>query len=185
MRIRKRLSRAQNLIEFVVVIPILILILFGIIELALFWKTINNVQEIALEAAAGAAAQYVPDDAASNAGADKAINIVQNRVKSLEIEKITFTEQATDPMYGTKPFTLYEYDSVSKATLADGSQVPLIKLIVDYRDPYKNGVITQLIYQYRTVLLGMEFSMPGGSKVVIIPRDIEVSSTKIQQYKNY
>lgn len=177
-------KHGQSLIEFIVVAPLLVLILFGITELILFWRTAQTVQEIALESAAGASQQYVALDSATNSAVDKAVLVVENRLKSLGLDGITLTEKDLGSTYGTKPFALYQYNS-SQTRTTDNGVFPIITLTVDYRDPAKNGIVTQLIYQYRTLLLGAEFELPGGRKVVIIPKDIEISSTKIQQYNSY
>ncbi|MFH0702722.1 MAG: TadE/TadG family type IV pilus assembly protein [bacterium] len=182
MKVKKK---AQNLIEFVIVTPLLLVILFGIMEMSLFWKATQTVQNIALQAASAAAATYVADNATTNDAATNATNIVKNRIGSLGIKNITLNQQPIQTGYGTAPFALYEYRSAQTRTIDTGT-VPLIIFTVDYRDPYQRGVVTQLIYQYRTLLFGIAFSLPGVvQKVTIIPRDIQISSTKIQQYNQY
>ncbi len=178
-------KKGQNLLEFVVVIPLLIVIIFGIIEFALFWRTVQTVQGIALEAAAGAASQYVDENGTANPAVDKAIAIVNSRVGTLGSETVTLQDQPLGSNYGIRPFAFYQFASQEKvSTFSDGDK-PLMQVLIDHRDPYQKGIITQLVYQYQTILMGAEFILPGGRKVVIIPRDIEISSTKIQQYNNY
>lgn len=177
-------KKGQNLIEFVIVTPLLVVILFGIIELSMFWKTTQNVQEVALEAAEGAATQFVNDNSDPNPAVTKAVDIVTKRIKSLGLSDITLTDNPQGNTFGVRPYALYEYTSnqVRKVDLVD---IPIVTFTIDYRDPYTNGVITQLTYQYRTILLGAEFTIPGGRKITLIPRDMEISSTKVQQYINY
>ena len=177
-------KKGQNLIEFVIVTPLLVVILFGIIELSMFWKTTQNVQEIALEAAEGAAAQFVNDNSNPNPAVTKAVDIVTKRLKSLGLSDVTLADNPQGDSFGVRPYAMYEYKS-NQTRNVDSIDTPIVTFTVDYRDPYTNGVITQLAYQYRTILLGAEFTIPGGRKITLIPRDMEISSTKIQQYINY
>jgi len=187
-------KKAQNLVEFVVVFPLIIILIFGIIEIALFWKAVHTVQEIALKAAANAATQIVLDYQTSmdsddldcsdgecfNFAAAYAMNIAKDRQGSPSASGIYFTTSFL-PHFGTPPYTAYDFVSDNTVSL-DGVSEPLMKLSVDYSDPYKKGVIVQLLYWYSPVFYGAEFSLPGGQKITIIPKHIQISSTKIQQY---
>ena len=183
-------KKAQNLIEFVMVMPLLIIIIFGIIEYSLFWKTSQTIQEMALKAAIGASTQYVDNtytssdmtDTLFNPAANQTVNIVQKNVGSLGLNNISFENPAT--ITGTAPYAFYMFKS-TKTTNTSAGTVPLMTLTVDYTDPYTSGVIVQLIYEYRAVFGGAEFRLPNGQNIVIIPKNIEISSTKIQQYINY
>lgn len=195
------MRQGQNLIEFVIVMPLLIVILFGIIEFALFWKTTQTVQEIALAAAAAAASKIVNEGDANNAAVLAARDVVQNRAGSLGISNLQPLTPNPVNGFGNAPFALYEATSQETRRDANGNMQPLIDLTVDYRSPYATytnpatftnnaapvggGIITQLTYRYNTILLGAQFTLPGGTVVTIIPREIDISSTKIQQYSNY
>ena len=176
--------RGQNLIEFIVVIPLLVLILFGIVELSMFWRTAQTAQSIALEAASAAAAQIVIDGSNPNPAVEKAVDVVDKRLGALGVENVALHLQDIGDEFGIRPYAFYVYQSEETRSTNNGVY-PLIEFTIDYRDPFKSGIITQLTYQYRTILLGAEFTLPGGRKVVIIPKDIPVSSTKIQQYNSY
>lgn len=169
--------KGQGLIEFVIVIPVLILLILAIVELGLFWKNAQVVQQIALEAAVVAAHENVSPTASSNSAAAAAAKLVQNRVSSLGLKSLVLSRTV---IAGTAPYAAYSY---SGGTAPNGK--PLITLIVDYRSPIKRGIITQLIYNYRTLFIGIGFTIPGVKPVVIIPRDIPISSTKIQEYSMY
>ncbi|MDD3150393.1 MAG: TadE/TadG family type IV pilus assembly protein [Candidatus Gastranaerophilales bacterium] len=185
---------AQSLIEFVFVAPLLIFVLFGIIELALFWKTANTVQEIALQSAISASGQIVDGtqtsttlmDSEFNVAAKSALMMMQNRISSLNLNYSDFDLQdfdvTTDTDAGDVPYTIYTFESKSIDSDVNKS---VITLIVDYQNPYTKGICTQIVYQYRTVLLGAEFTLPNGRKISIIPKNIEISSSKIQQYNQY
>jgi len=186
--------KSQNLIEFVIVIPLLLIVLFGIIEYAVFWRNAQTVQTIALEAASTAATVIVNDDQTEtfgpffNQAALKAFTVVRTRVKDLGLPDLGFT--ITNPNgFGKRPYAVYELTSQQTRSVTDesGNQqtLPIIRFIFDYRDPYKRGIVTQLVYQYKTLFLGVEFNLPGGHLIKIIPRDIEISSTKIQQYNQF
>ncbi|EKE02129.1 MAG: hypothetical protein ACD_20C00421G0003 [uncultured bacterium] len=177
---REKMKRkGQSLIEFVMIIPIFIVLIFGIIEYALFWRTTHAVQQIALESAVIATNEYVPTSGGANTVADKAADFVKSRVGTLGVGSITFTKTILDNA-AEEPYAAYEYKA---GTAPDGG--PLVRFVVDYRNPVTRGVITQLSYYYRTIFFGMEFELPGGKKVVIIPNYIPISSTKIQQYNRY
>jgi len=196
MKKKGQTRKGQNLIELVFVMPLLILILFGTIELAMFWKTANTVQELAFQAAANAANQLVLDNQDSNDYTDtnctdgscfnfaiaKAINTVKKKQGSLGVSNLTFYCKSVDG-YGTRPYTLYECNS-DQIVVTDKT-LPKLKLVVDYRNPYRNGIAAQIVFQYKTLLLGAKFILPNGKTVTIIPRDLEISSTKVQQPAQY
>lgn len=172
----KMKEKAQSLIEFVIVIPLLIVILFGIMEMAMFWRAVQTVQQIALEAGVIASGQTTYTSG-PNTAVDKAANFVQGRVKSLGINGLVLTKTIlTDP--ADQPFAAYQF----KGGTAPNGQ-PLIVLVIDSRNPVTKGIVTQLTYQYRTLLLGLEFNVPGGKTISILSRDIPISSTKIQEYQ--
>lgn len=171
--------KGQSLVEFVIIMPIFLVLIFGIIEYALFWRTVHAVQQIALESAVIATNEYVPTSGGANLAVDKAADYVKTRTGTLGFSGITFTKTILDNA-AEEPYAAYEYKA---GTTPDGG--PLIRFTVDYRNPVTRGVITQLSFYYRTIFFGMEFDMPGGRKIVIIPSYIPISSTKIQQYNKY
>lgn len=178
------MKKAQSLIEFIVVIPLLILVVFGIIEFSIFLRASQTVQQIAMEAAVASSNVYVDENSTPNLAVNEALNVVTKRVSALGLSNITFSEVNLPSSWGEKPFALYKFES-DQTRNVDNVDLPLLTFTVDYRDPYTQGVNTQLIYQYRTLLVGIEFTLLNGRKVKIIPRDIEISSTKTQQYVNY
>jgi hypothetical protein len=172
-------KRAQSLIEFVIIIPLLIVLIFGIIELGFFWRNVQVVQQIANEAAVIASGNYKLYTETTNSGADKAAAFVQSRVGSLGIHGLTLSKTIIADS-ASQPFSAYQY----AGGVAPGGGA-LITLVVDCRKPDERGIVTQLTYRYRTLLVGVGFQIPGGRKIVLIPRDIPISSTKIQQYNIY
>jgi len=178
------MKKAQSLIEFIVVIPLLILVVFGIIEFSVFLRSTQVVQQIAMESAVAASNVYVTESSNPNPAVTKVLTVVSSKLSSLGLSNITFSEVPLGGTWGDKPFALYRFESDQTRDI-DGVATPLIIFTVDYRDPYQQGINTQLVYQYRTLLVGIEFNLLNGRKVKIIPRDIEISSTKTQQYVNY
>lgn len=182
---------AQNLIEFVLVFPLLVVMIFAIVELSFFWKTVNNVQNIALQAASAASTSFVSDSETSNTISDvtynnavkRALSIVTSRSQSLGVSNPVFSPTPLAPEFGEKPYAMYELVTSDTKPTTDGN-VPVLRLNVDYRQPLKDGVIVQLSYCYSTLFLGAEFTLPGGTKVTIIPKNMLISSTKIRQYIN-
>lgn len=175
----------QNLVEFVLVLPLLVVLLLALIELALYWRTVQVVQETALEAALVASQAYVPENQGGyNLAAHNASLLVLKRAKKIDPDGFNFSWKS----FGDNaPFNFQEYLDPGGCD----STVPLsckAWLRVDYRDPYAKGVIVQLGYKYNPMFLGLEFSIPrsdGAKKIVIIPKEIQISSTKIQQYVTY
>jgi len=188
---------AQNLIEFVVVMPLLVVMIFGIIELSVFWRTVHTVQNMALQATTNGASQIVLEDQTSSSLNDldctdgscfnfavaKAVNVIQRKQGSLGLSGLTFNCTSSDND-GKRPYSLYKCSS-NKTVSVDEEEKPVLELIVDYRNPSKNGMVAQLIYQYRTLFLGASISLISGQTITIIPRNIEISSTKIEQYISY
>ncbi|OGI02252.1 MAG: hypothetical protein A2Y25_09135 [Candidatus Melainabacteria bacterium GWF2_37_15] len=199
-------QKGQNLIEVVLIIPLLLVIILGILEYALFQRNVSAVQDIATEAAIAASKQYVSENACSvatppawcaegaaydtteNPATEAALALVERRLGSLGVSDIVFDYNADIGLsFGQRPFALYEFNS-TKTVEYKGNPVPLVTFTLDYRDPTTNGVSTQLIYHYNLVLFGMEFSIPGvnqGRTITIIPRNVQLSSTQTKQYVHY
>ncbi|OGH99699.1 MAG: hypothetical protein A2039_06025 [Candidatus Melainabacteria bacterium GWA2_34_9] len=186
---------AQNLVEFVFIIPLLIAILFGILEFAIFYRNVNAVEDIATEAAVAASRRLVLDTMTSNNIADTsntgfnkaakaARDVVMKRRGTLGIPALTLAYNDLGAGFGARPYALYEIVS-TQTRLIDGVSTPIITLVVDYRTPSEDGIMVQLIYQYRTLLVGAQLPMLGSTPVTLIPRDIPISSTRIKQYLIY
>ena len=188
-------KKGQNLIEFVFVMPILVIFIFGIIELAMFWRAATTVQNIAVEMASNAANQFVLDNQTSTSTSDidcsdgscynlavaKALNILQKKEGSLSENSLSFNCTNPSEYGGSVPYALYKCESTETAS----NSKPVMTLYVDYRNPTKNGVVVQLLYQYNSIFKGMSFSLFGRGEdglVVLIPSVFEISSTKVQQY---
>lgn len=176
-------KRGQNLIEFAAIIPLLVFVIFAIIEFSLYWKTVNIVEGIALNASTKMSATPVTENSVTNTAVDNAILLIKDEARTLG-ENINFEDKSQPSEISERPFALYKYESQETRNTVNGIK-PVITATIDYRDPYKDGVILQLSYQYSTILLGATIPLPGNKKVVIIPKDIEITNKKTQQYNSY
>ncbi len=183
-------TKAQNLLEFAFISPLLIILLFGIIEYSLFMRNVNVVQNLATEAAVIASREFVFDTMTSGSSTSPDFNIAASQAaKLIELKASSFGLSSLDLVYndsasfGAKPYAIYEFNSTLTTTV-DSATLPLIKLNFDYRNP-NTGLELQLIYQYKTLLLGAELPLPGGGSLVLIPRNIPISSSKVIQYVQY
>ncbi len=187
--------KSQNLIEVVIIIPLLIILLLAIMEFAVFQRNVATVQDIALDAAVAASKYYVDEDITpgnpfnENPAVEAALNIALDRIKVLNIpagaaavQNISFNDLG--PGFGKRPFALYEFFSQKKVEY-NGRNEPVIIFTVDYRDPVKEGVSTQLIYHYSLVLFGLRICYWSGRCITVIPDTVQISSTQTKQYVHY
>lgn len=191
---------AQGLIEFVFIIPLLILILFGIVELTLFLRTVNVVEIIATESAVAASRQKVDEtqilttysdtDPTYNQAVKAAVETFLDRIKTLGLTyTINDFDCTVDTNYGDTPYSKYTFKSKSSSIPkkdVNGVLTDVLVMNIDYTNPYKKGVIIDFSYVYSTLFIGAEFSLPGvNQKVVILPKTLEIKSVPVQQYINY
>lgn len=173
-------------------------------EFGIFYRTVSVVEDIAKEAAVTASRRFVVDnnpppplpptkmdstvigDLRFNSAVKAAMDVVNKRKSALGISSLTFVynDLGADPAMGLEPYALYQIDSVETRNI-EGVITPLVTLMVDYRNPTQDGIMVQLVYQYRTLLVGAQLPVFGGPPVVIIPRDIPISSTRIKQVVTY
>jgi Flp pilus assembly protein TadG len=168
-------SSGQNLVELVVVLPLLVLLILGIMQLGLYWRTFQTIESVALEGSNIAASTVDNLGTAENEAKDAAVAAINTRLAMAGLP-------AVDPatvvaQVGPEPTSLYQ----NAAVVNPGD----IQVTVDYRNPTSNGVIVQVVYGYRPILAGTRIPMPSGDPITIIPSYIEVSSSQIQQYNTY
>jgi len=183
-------KKAQSLVELVLVFPILLFLLFAIIEFALYMKTVHVIQDIAVEAAVTASRRIVTSSMNSqsitnpnfNSAAKAVIDTVINRKSSLAIADLTFSYN--DLNNGAEPNALYEFRSI-QTTDFNGTTVPLIVVQFDYRNPLTSGIQVHISYYYKTMFLGASFPMPGSQPIVILPRCVKITSSRVQQFIMY
>ena len=170
----------QNLVELVVVLPLLVLLILGIMQLGLYWRTFQTVESVALEGSNVAAStidNYATEDGttATNEPVMAAIDAINSRMAMAGLPQVAAADVV--PVSGTSPNCLYQ-----NAAVVNPRDV---QITIDYRNPTANGVVVQVVYGYRPILAGTRIPVPGGSPINIIPSFIEVSSSQIQQYNTY
>jgi len=188
--LKKRPS--QSLIEIVFILPLIIIILFGIVEYAMFFRNVSVVEDIATEAAVAASRKIVSSTMTSstyggspfNTAVKAAGDAVVNKKAAIGMPSLTLGYTDLGATFGNRPHSLYQLDSTEMRTI-DGTPTPIVTVLVDYRNPDQEGVTVQVLYQYRTLLVGAQLPVLGGPPIIIIPRDIPISSSKIQEFINY
>lgn len=188
-----RAKLSQNLIEFVFVLPILIFLTLVIFEVALFWQDVNSIYNLNAEINANVAlldysGRMLGDTcpAADTSETNSAISILEKKEAMISLNNPTFTKIIKD---GSEPFALYKYVSNTKINGKvdeDGSPQSQITLWVDCRNPFEDGVMTQLEFYHKTVV--MKASLPRFDKaepIVIIPDNILIASPKLNTIKHF
>lgn len=170
-----RNANGQNLVELVVVLPLLILLILGIMQLGLYWRTFQTIESVALEGANVAASTVDDLKTAANEPRDNAVKAINDRLQMAGLPQVAVASVAA--VNGTEPNALYQSPAVVNPND--------IQVTVDYRNPTSNGVVVQVVYGYRPILAGTSIPVPGGTAITIIPDFVQVSSSQIQQYNTY
>lgn len=175
-----RSKPAQNLIEFLFVLPILIFVTLGIFEVALFWQDVNSIYNLNAEINANAA---LVDNAKLSLGdtcpaATAAKDALEDKDSMISMTNPTYTKNI---MYGSEPYALYKYTS---STTVSGN--PQTTLWVDCRSPFEEGITTQLEFYHKTIVMKAtipRFDKPEG--IVIIPDKVFIASPKLNTIRHY
>jgi len=178
-------KKSQNLIEFVFIMPILIFITLSIFEVALYWQDVNSIYSLNEAINANAALEDTKNMSMGTpcTAATKSLAILEARDSSISMNNPTYTKMIID---GTEPFALYEYDGGNQIADNLGESKPQITLWVDCRSPFEEGIITQLEFYHKTMV--MKASIPrfdGKPAIVIIPDNIFISSPKLNTVRHY
>lgn len=188
MQVFKRLNSynqkpAQNLIEFMFVLPIMLFLTLAIFEVALFWQDVNAIYSLNADINANIALIDFHNQVGLGStctAATKALEILDKKDSVISLTNPTYNPNPT--IDGEEPFALYEYKSNTK--LSDGTAQ--ITLWVDCRNPFENGIITQLQFYHKTLV--MKASIPRFDEpepIVIIPEDIYIASPKLNTLRSY
>lgn len=192
MQIFKRINsfkskRAQNLIEFVFVFPTLIILTLVIFEVALFWQDANTIYslnaEINANAALGDYSSRNPNMALGQRcpAATTAFNILQQKDAAISLNNPSYPANPTI-LDGQEPYALYKYTSTS---MVNGIY-PQVALWVDCRNPYENGITTQIEFYHKNLII--QASIPRFDEpepIVIIPQNILIASPKLNTIRHY
>lgn len=190
MQIFKRLKvkkqiRGQNLVEFVFIFPILIFLTLVILEVALFWQEVNAIYNLNAEINANVA---LSETKGLNLGdtctaATKAIEILKKKAPMISLTDASFEEKPT-VLDGSEPFALYKY--WANNITVGGKTKPQITLWVDCRNPFENGITTQIEFFHKTMILKASIpNLSGGEPIVVIPENIFIASPKLNTLRHY
>lgn len=177
--------------EVAFIIPILVFLTLVIFEIALFWQELNSIYSInaeinanvALLDYAGTLAMGSVCPAADETKPNSAISIMKKKASSISLTNPTFATEIPAG-FGNAPFALYKF-SANPMTVGTTTK-PQITLWVDCRNPFENGVLTQIEFYHKTLI--MKASIPrfdGGSKITIIPDKIFIASPKLTTLRHY
>lgn len=188
MQIFKRIKfcshTAQNLIEFIFVLPILLFLTLVIFEVALFWQDVNSIYNLNAEINANVATASDYRNMALGStcsAATKAKEILEAKDSMISLNDPTYTMSTLD---GKEPFALYQY---STGTLnISGETKPQIALWVDCRNPFEDGIITQIEFYHKTLIMKASIPrMDGGDPIVVLPDNIFIASPKLNTIRHY
>ena len=168
-------NRGQNLVELVIVLPLLVLLILGIIQFGLYWRTFQTVESVALEGASVASSTVDSIKTTNNEAKDAAVLAINERLKMAGLPQIDPASIAA--VNGTEPYALYQ-----SAAVVNPNDV---QVTIDYRNPSANGIVVQVVFGYQPILAGTQIPIPGRDPISIIPDFVEVSSSQIQQYNTY
>lgn len=184
--------KAQNLLEFIFILPLLVFITLAIFEVALFWQDVNAVYNLNAEINAKVALiNFSGDDglninegdicpAADESNPNSAISTLKKRDSMISLNHPDYLTQIADGT-NSEPFSLYK---IYSSTTVNGN--PQITLWVDCRNPFEDGVTTQIEFYHKTMI--MRASIPrfdDPNPIVIIPDNIFIASPKLNTLRHY
>ena len=183
-RVSKKNNKAQNLVEFMFVMPILIFMTLVIFEVAFFWQEVNAIYSLNTEINANVALSDTKTFSMGSVcpAATDALAILEAKDSAISLNNPGYTPKIVDGV-GQEPFSLYKY--VSTNTIASTGK-PQISLWVDCRNPFEDGVTTQIEFYHKTMV--MKASIPRFDKpeaIVIIPDNIYIASPKLNTIRHY
>ncbi len=181
-------KKAQNLVEFAFVLPILIFLTLCIFEVALFWQDVNSIYSLNTEINANAALVDPRSMALGSTctAATEGFELLKKKASMISMTNTNFDkeiEKINGEQQGNEPFALYKYTSTNDV---NGTSTPQITLWVDCRNPFENGITTQIEFYHKTLV--MQASIPRFDKpepIVIIPKDIFIASPKLNTIRHY
>lgn len=195
-KLNKKRFDAQNLIEFAFVLTILLFLTLCIFEVALFWQDTNAIYALNTEINANAALIDPKNMALGTrcTAAEKAIEILQSKDKIISINDPAYINPAAPAdtnrdfvIDGYEPFALYKY--VSNGSLIkdnNGNTHPQVTMWVDCRNPFENGVTTQIEFFHKNLIIHAAIPrFDGEAAIVLIPENIFIASPKLNTIRHY
>lgn len=196
MQIFERLKtkfKAQNMIEFVFILPLLLFITLVIFEVALFWQEANAIYNLNNEINANLALIGTDNMQLGTrcTAATKALEILKKKDSGISLSSNTYNENAAINdagliLDGKEPFALYKYHTPNSITDNNSVSKPQIALWIDCRNPFEEGFTSQIEFFHKTIV--MKATIPrfdGGGKIEIIPENIFIASPKLSTMRHY
>lgn len=181
--VRNQPKPAQNLIEFIFILPILLFLTLVIFEVALFWQDVNSIYDLNAEINANIALSDNSGMVMGNTctAATDALKILEKKDSMISMNNPTYTKNILD---GNEPFALYQY--AANPINVEGVMKPQIALWVDCRSPFEGGVTTQLEFYHKTIIIKATIPrFDNGPPIVVIPDHIFIASPKLNTIKQY
>lgn len=186
MQIFKRVNKAQNIIEFVFIMPIVFFIVLSILEVGLFWQDVNAIYSLNNEINANVALVNI-NNPRLNFGdacpaATRALEILEAKDSIISLNNPTY-QVGVDA--GSPPFARYMIESTT-SIMDEGQPRAQIVLWVDCRNPYENGITTQLEFYHK--MLVMKASIPtfsSAGNIEIIPDTVFIRSPLLNTIRHY
>lgn len=194
-------KKSQNLVEFLFVILLLVPITLVIFEVALFWQDVNAIYNLNAEINANAALLDYSNltlgsicPAADDTIIDgkpkvpkSAINILKAKDSGISLYSPDYTKTVTN---GTEPFALYLFSgggNITSSTVQGVTETsPAIQLWVDCRNPFEDGVTTQIEFYHKTIIISATIPrLNQGPPITIIPDKILIASPKLNTIRHY
>ncbi|MDD3435851.1 MAG: hypothetical protein PHC64_01725 [Candidatus Gastranaerophilales bacterium] len=181
--LKKRIKPAQNLLEFIFILPILIFVTLVMFETALFWQDVNSIYDLNAEINANVALSDNSNMALNSTctSATEALDILEKKDAMISMNNPAYTKTILD---GSEPFALYKYEA--NTITVGGVTKPQIALWVDCRNPFENGITTQIEFYHKTIVI--KASIPRfdkGEAIEVIPEHIFIASPKLNTVKHF
>lgn len=199
VNVTKKQQPSQNMIEFVFVFPILIFLTLVIFEIAFFWQETNAIYNLNAEINANVALlDYSNMTMGSRCpAANKAIEVLKAKDNMISMVETNYNDTApindsTLVSDGKEPFALYRFTGGNNITASKINGItetsPQIQLLVDCRNPFEDGITTQIEFYHKTLIMKAtipRFDQSSSEGIVIIPDKIFISSPKLNTIRHY
>lgn len=177
-------NSAQNLIEFIFILPLLLIITLVVFEAAYFWQEVNAIYNLNAEINANASLANVSGMPLGSTctAAKNAKKILEARDSMISLTDSSFGMTVLD---GKEPFALYKIASSTSVNVG-GASNSQATLWVDCRNPFEEGITTQLEFYHKTMIVKAtipRFDKPEG--IVVIPENIFIASPKLSTLRHY
>ena len=159
--------KSQSTLEFALILPLLVLMILGIMELAFLWHQQNSLELAADEIAANLALV----DGFGCYMSEEAKNVITNKTAFLQERKISFSSQITNnantytsnESFKGKPFVVVKVDCIKNSASSASSSSFSVQLQAVHRLHFFSASLPN----FRT-----------GSRITIIPDNVTLISKK-------